>query len=255
MLKYFNSKNEGLKDLLLLLWNSRRLSHSLCGSPVSSEFITTLSKDHESSDSVEFWKQCMENLEPHAVGFDQKLSILPTISSPDSFQHDHAIYINIDKVKQAATNLIDRDPPSIHSWFAAGLYYDLSETMIDKGSMIEAISYANEAYKLRSKLLGQMFIFDNTKVEKIFDDNGEVIEIKYSYKNFRMISVVAQTAWSPHKCSSDSEDFVMTPWNVLECFLESMLQMGNLVDDARTAQNMLIRGKACVSLQYGSVLL
>lgn len=107
MLKCFNSKNEGLKDLLLLLWNSRRLSHSLCGSPVYSEFITTLSKHHESFDSVEFWKHCMENLDPH-IGFEQKLSMLPTISSPDSFQLDHAIHINIDEVKQAATNLIDR---------------------------------------------------------------------------------------------------------------------------------------------------
>ncbi|PWA62989.1 separase [Artemisia annua] len=92
-----------------------------------------------------------------------------------------------------------------------------------------ALSYAEEAYKWRTKLLDKMFIFHNTKVDKIFDDNGEVTEIKYSYKTFRMISAVAQTAWSPDKCSSDSKDFVLTPWNVLECFLESILQVARLL--------------------------
>lgn len=82
----------------------------------------------------------MERSKSLEVGFRQSLSVISTLSSPDSYKHEHATQqlATIDNVKQAASDLITSVSPSSKSLFlAAQLYYDLCERLIAKGLMIE----------------------------------------------------------------------------------------------------------------------
>ncbi|GJS63270.1 separase [Tanacetum coccineum] len=228
LLKYFTWKDVPLKECITILWQSRSLRHCLCTSPVSDAFIMTLSKHCDLSKSMEFWISCMERSKSLGIGFMQNLSVISTLSSPNSCKHEHATQPD---VKQAASDLISKVPASSKSLFlAAHLYYDLCERVIAKGSMIEALSYAKEAHHLRAKLLKQRFMYSTEQHNDIFGDNGELIQkCGYELKSFHMDPSVATLAWSSHYMdSSDLVDFILTPWNVLQCYLESTLQVGTI---------------------------
>ncbi|MFS7970048.1 putative separase [Helianthus anomalus] len=73
---------------------------------------------------------------------------------------------------------------------------------------------------------------------------------RYTVKSIHMRPSVA-TAWSNAKDISYL-DFILTPWNVLSCYLESLLQLGTIKDIARTGskvEDVLSRGKGFSILQ------
>lgn len=93
MIKSLNSKSNGdLKDWCLKLWHSRRLSHTLCGSPVCELFLTALPNY---CDDGETWKSSMDDID--GVGFQHKLAL-----------SSHVTYHLINRVEQAATNLVKK---------------------------------------------------------------------------------------------------------------------------------------------------
>nr|GEU88271.1 separase isoform X1 [Tanacetum cinerariifolium] len=251
MFRFFTSKNVSLKECITILWQSRSFRHCLCTSPVSDAFIMTLSKHCELFKSMEFWISCMERSKSLGVGFRQSLSVISTLSSPDSYSHEHAPQplASVDDVKQAASDLISNVPLSSKSLFlAAHLYYDLCERVIAKGSMIEALSYAKEAHRLRVKLFQKRFIYSTEQHNDIFGDNGELIKKRgYGLKSFYMHPSVATSAWLSHDMdSSDLVDFILTPWNVLQCYLESILQVGTIqeiIGNGSEAEALLAWGK------------
>lgn len=100
MLKCINLKNDddGLKDWCLMLWKSRRLSHTMCGSPICDVFL----KKCKWSTDVDIWKCYMEEI--HEVGFEHKLNI----SSHVPYYQDPAIGTSIKQVKEVSTKLIKR---------------------------------------------------------------------------------------------------------------------------------------------------
>ncbi|KAI3445664.1 hypothetical protein Pfo_002329 [Paulownia fortunei] len=201
VIKLFNAKNFSLAKTMSELWKNKRLSHALCASPVNHMFIKTFSK-HQSQvcNSAGFWRMCMEELKPLVVGF-----------------HD----IN-NEIKQAASDLISNVPLSSYSiFFSSNLYYGLSGRLISSGRMIEALTYAKEAHRLRSKLLQQKFEYSVEKMTETFDENGEIIE-----KSYYGIQTFKVTDFMVTKGSCDYEGCVLTPWNVLSCYLESILQVG-----------------------------
>ena len=60
----------------------------------------------------------------------------------------------------------------------------------------------------------------------IYDGNGEIIQKRcYGLRNFQMHDIVATAAWLCHDISCDFEGSFLTPWNVLQCYLESTLQV------------------------------
>lgn len=109
MIKIITWKNIPLNKWLTMLWQSRSLSHALCASPVNDAFIMTLSNHCNLSKSMEFWISCMKGSKSLEVGFQQSLSLISTLSSPDSCKRNHAIqpHITTDEVKQAASDLIN----------------------------------------------------------------------------------------------------------------------------------------------------
>nr|GEZ22617.1 hypothetical protein [Tanacetum cinerariifolium] len=110
-----------------------------------------------------------------------------------------------------------------------------------------ALHYAEEAFTLRTELLNKMFHIETQQVETVDDD--EKVGRRYNYQTFTMVPEVATTAWSHDEGSSDSQNFVLTPWNTLQCFLESSLQYGILDEDVGTAEKILVGGMNISSLQ------
>lgn len=89
---------------------------------------------------------------------------------------------------------------------------------------MQAFFSGEEAYRLRVKLFREYFTCSTEKHKEIIGDNGEIIQKQgYGLKSFGMHSSVPTTCLYD-KGSSDI-DFILTPWNVLRCYLESTLQV------------------------------
>ncbi|KAL0384542.1 UNVERIFIED_CONTAM: Separase [Sesamum radiatum] len=144
-------------------------------------------------------------------------------------------------------------PLSSSSMFlSSNLYYDLSARLISSGRMIEALTYAKEAHRLRSKLLQQKFEYSVQKMTETFDENGEITEKSYyGIQTFKVNDLELSQG------SCDYEGCVLTPWNVLTCYLESTLQVGfvqEILGNASEAE-MLLRWGRDVSRFQGLPLL
>ncbi|XP_020551646.1 separase [Sesamum indicum] len=240
VIKLFNGKNFPLVKIMSDLWKTKRLTHALCASPVNHMFLETFSK-HQSRlcSSVEFWKTFVEEVKPLFIGF----------------HHTN------DEIKQAASDLLSQVPLSSSSMFlSSNLYYDLSGRLISSGRMIEALTYAKEAHRLRSKLLQQKFEYSVQKMTETFDENGEITE--KSYYGIQTFKV------NDREVSHDSCDYegcVLTPWNVLTCYLESTLQVGfvqEILGNASEAEMLLrwgrdvsrFQGLPILEISFSSVL-
>ncbi|KAJ0743876.1 putative separase [Helianthus annuus] len=256
MIRYCTCKNVSLKECLAMLWQSKSLSHALCTSHVNDAFISTFSRHCKSSKSMQFWKSCMEKSKSLEVGFQQCFSVISTLSSPSSCKHDLATgyaHLTTDVIKKTAFDLGNSVPVTSKSLFlSSNLYYDLSEKMISKGTMIEALLYAKEAHRLRTKLFQKNFIYTIEQHNDIIGDNGEIVQKRgYGLKTFHMQTSVATGAWSNNKGSSDF-DFILTPWNVLRCYLESIRQVGTIqeiVGNGSEAESLFLWGKNISSFQ------
>ncbi|KAK4339952.1 hypothetical protein RND71_041414 [Anisodus tanguticus] len=232
-------KNIPLEKSVSLLWRYRRLSHALCTSPVNEMFIKTLSNHcGELSMSVEYWMKCMKESQPQLVGLQQSFFLTLSLSSKVSCSHQSFLHCDIteDKVKLTASELIHAVPFSSGSAFlSAYLYYDLSERLILNGRLIEALGYAKEAHRLRSKLLQENFQYQ-------IEQQSEL----YGLTKFQIYDSVAAKAWFPDSVSFDFGGSMLTPWMILQCYLESILQVGTvheMLGNGIEAKTLLVWGK------------
>ncbi|XP_051146436.1 separase isoform X2 [Andrographis paniculata] len=221
VIKLHKEKNLPLTKIISELWKSRRLSHALCASPVNDMFSRTFSKyQNQLFNSSGFWKMCKEELKPLVV----------------VFHHTN------DELKQVASGLTSHVPKASHSIFlSANIHHELSERLISCGQMTEALTHAKEALRLRSKLLRQNFEYSVEKIAETFEEDGKTIEKScYSVQSFKVNNIEAT------KGSRCSEDSVETPWNVLNCYLESILQVGfvqEILGDVSEAEMLLRWGR------------
>ncbi|MED6157431.1 hypothetical protein PIB30_023002 [Stylosanthes scabra] len=137
--RMFNRKNVSIEKWLTFLWESRRLSHALCVSPICEAFQNSLDHFNELS-NIESWTRYLQADRSSIVGFQQIFSFL--LSSPhknsccngDSFQKD----IAADDVKKAAQELISNVSVPNQSTFLAGyLYYDSCLKLVANGQLME----------------------------------------------------------------------------------------------------------------------
>lgn len=92
------SSSDKLNDLMDIALQSGNVSHSICASPINDALIKTLS-NNSLFDNVSSWENCMKSNSTKLV-FEQNLSILPTLSSLDSYDaHSTKIHNIIKKVK------------------------------------------------------------------------------------------------------------------------------------------------------------
>ncbi|XP_059648132.1 separase [Cornus florida] len=247
IIRLFKWKNVPLEKCLATLWEYRRLGHALCASPVNEAFILILSQHcGELSKSIDFWISCMKGSWPLQMGFQQNFSFMFTIFSQGSYNHESSFRSDttVEEVKQAALGLISTVPQPTGSVFvAAHLYYDLCGRLTSNGRLMEALSCAKEAHRLRSQLLKEKFMFSGEQQ----NNNGYTIQKpRYSLSTFHLYSSVATAIWSNSNSSFDLEASILTPWNVLQCYLESTLQVGiihEMIGNGSEAEAFLLWGK------------
>ncbi|KAF8019982.1 hypothetical protein BT93_G0618 [Corymbia citriodora subsp. variegata] len=249
MIGYFNSKNLEPQKYLTLLWESRRMSHSLCFSPISEAFITVLSEHQgEIFKSMDHWMCCLKESQPSLVGFQNILSLLLSLYRKESCcEITLEPYIGGDRVKEAAVGLISSVPLSTRAVYLAGfLYYDLSERMILSGHLHEALLFAKESHELRTRLFQEKFTYSVEQTQK-HGESGEFAQKHIcSIGNLHVSKTEAAEVFSFDSNSFNVESCYLSPWNIMQGYLESTLQVGTileLIGNGTEAETFLLWGK------------
>ncbi|XP_027157654.1 separase [Coffea eugenioides] len=263
IIQLFKWKKLPLEEVLIMLWRSRRVGHAICASPISETLVSKLSQHYgKVSEFIGYWIKCMQPSHALLVGFKQRFFSTLPVSAQNSFEHesleitddeiksvasDPTFHVSIEEVKLAASDLTSPVPESSTGCFlSAHLYYDLSERLIMQGQVVEALSYAREAYQCRTKLLREKFLYSVKNQAEINHENGDGTQRHcYSLENFQMHNLVATEAWN-YGAPCDFESFVLTSWNILQCYLESTLQVANIheiLGEALEAEALLLWGK------------
>ncbi|CAH2078208.1 unnamed protein product [Thlaspi arvense] len=241
--RLFKWKHVELEVCLAMLWERRRLSHALCPSPISDAFIRNLSDNcGDKSTCINFWIDCLKGSKANLIGFQQNFHDL---------QNDflRTSDITTDDITDAASELISSASLSDHSPFvAAYLYYDLCERLISFGKNSEALSYAKEAYRIRNRIFQQKFEYTAEKQFEEHNDAGKISEIQtYSITKFQVFKSEATDFWPCGTFLWDIKRSYLSCWNVLQCYLESTLQVGivnELIGNGLEAEAYLSLGKA-----------
>ncbi|OMO79929.1 Peptidase C50, separase [Corchorus capsularis] len=260
IIRLYKQNSLELEKCLANLWECRRLSHALCVSPVNEAFIINLSEHcGERSKSIDFWINCLSGSQPGLLGFQQILT--GSFNSLTCGSENHERYfqsaVTVDHVKQMVSELISSDPVRSHSLFLAGhLYYDLCERHISNGRLFEGLSYAKEAFQLRNQLFKRNFTLSiEEQVEKC-DETGETGEDAHKVtnvaKNLQVHKILGSEHWSFDSSSWDVCGYYLSPWKVLQSYLESILQVGyihEMIGNGTEAESFLLWGKNISHLQ------
>ncbi|WJX63667.1 separase [Trifolium repens] len=210
---------------LTVLWESRRLSHPTCILSLDWVFIKNVldeSKDENNDET------CIDSFK-NKSGFHQNFYYLFQNSHTDVedrrkfFQSNSS---NDDDIKIIA--LASHDPIERHSTLIAGYFYlDLCQSHIANGKLMQALLLAKEAHKLHSKLFNSTFEGNFTTWEMI-------------------ISIVGDVLPSNSSSSEDLDKTYISPWKILQCYLDSTLQVGKIyemIGDATEAVAYFQSGK------------
>lgn len=74
MIKIYTQRGVSLNNLLAKLWESRRISHALCPSPVQEAFMSLSDVFGEKLKLTEYWIECFSKSQPLVVGFHNNFS-------------------------------------------------------------------------------------------------------------------------------------------------------------------------------------
>ncbi|XP_040366322.1 separase isoform X3 [Rosa chinensis] len=251
LIRLFNWKNIPLEKCLVRLWECRRVSHALCTSPVNDALIMSLS-DHfgELPKSIDFWIDCLKGSQQLVIGFQHNFSFLFANLPWGPCNHASLFRceITVDEVKKDALELISSVPVSSQSaYVAAYLYYDLCERLVSNGQLVEALSYAMEAHQLRLELFQKKFAYSFVrKAEKYNETRDTYQNFTLEDHNLEVKRSVAREVWSFDTSSCNLENCYLSPYNVLQCYLESTLQVGiihEIVGNGAEAEVVLQWGK------------
>ncbi|TKY71312.1 Separase protein [Spatholobus suberectus] len=251
VIKMFKWKNVPVEKWLTLMWESRRLSHALCVSPVNEEFIKNSLDEFSELSNIDFWIRYLQGNQSSLIGFQQNFSFLfasfhrNSCSHGSSFQTD----ITIDEVQKAALDLISNVPVPSHSTFLAGcLFYDLCPRLVANGQLIEALSSAKEAHRLHAKLFQRKFTHN---VKRQNEEHNVIVDFSENLmdgvESIGMNLSVAREVLLYDSIPWDLKDRYLSAWKVMQCYLESTLQVGimhEMIGDGVEAETYLQWGKA-----------
>ncbi|XP_040365998.1 separase-like isoform X2 [Rosa chinensis] len=219
MIKIYTQRGVSLNNLLAKLWESRRISHALCPSPVQEAFMSLSVVFGEKLKLTEFWIECFSKSQPLVVGFHNNFS---------SSQSNITVH-NVEEVTSALISSVSESG----SYLAGYMYYDLCEKLVSNGRSVEALPYAMEAHRLRVELFKQKFPWS-------FEGRSEGNHVL-------VCRSVASELWSFDTNSCDLDICYISPWNALQCYLESILQVGvihEILGNGAEAEYFLDRGKS-----------
>ncbi|KAF5184255.1 Separase [Thalictrum thalictroides] len=239
------------KKCFAMLWADRRLTHALCTKPIDECVISSFAHHFSVSDTdtVGFWVSCIENSQALLVGLRQKFSLYDFISPQVGHCHPGSPLgsnVTVDEVREVVSTVTSSVSTINYNFLVGHLYYDLCERLISSGQLIQALSCATEALDVRTKLLHKKFICTFGKQpQSTSDTKQDCQQNEYSHPLLEVIGSVASEVW-PHMCSENLELRNLSQWNVLRCYLESILQVGSIheaLGNASIAEAFLVRGK------------
>ncbi|PIA27888.1 hypothetical protein AQUCO_07400015v1, partial [Aquilegia coerulea] len=239
------------KKCFAMLWADRRLTHALCTKPIDECVISSFAHHFSVSttDTVGFWVSCIEDSQALLVGLRQKFSLYDSISPQVGHGHPGnplGSNVTVDEVREVVSTITSSVSTIKCNFLVGHLYYDLCERLITSGQLIQALSFATEALDLRTKLLHKKFICTLGKQpQSTSDTRQESQQNEFDHVVLEVIGSVASEVW-PHMCSKNSELNNLSQWNVLRCYLESILQVGSIheaLGNASIAEAFLVRGK------------
>ncbi|KAJ7968102.1 separase [Quillaja saponaria] len=156
------------------------------------------------------------------IGLQQNFSFLFASSLRSSNKYVMSD-ITVDEVNEAASKLISNVPLSSCSVFLAGyLYYDLCPRLVSNGRLNEQDEKCNET--------GTFFLNQ-----------------KYGLKNLQVNRSVARTVLFFDSISWDFEACYLSAWKIMQCYLESTLQVGiihEIIGNGAEAETFFQWGKS-----------
>lgn len=107
VIRMFKLKNVSIEKWLALLWESRRISHPLCISPVHEEFILNSSDSFDELSSIDSWTRYLQGSQPLMIGFQQNFSFLfaDVLRSSCNYGNSFQVDIKIDDIQKIALEL------------------------------------------------------------------------------------------------------------------------------------------------------
>ncbi|KAK7302457.1 hypothetical protein RJT34_13347 [Clitoria ternatea] len=251
VIKMFRCKNLPIEKWLTLMWETRRLSHALCVSPLNQELVVDLLDEFSELSKIDSWIHYLQGNQSSSTGFQQHFSFLLASSHKNSCSHGSSFQIDIavDEVKKAALKLISNAPVPSHSTFLAGyLFYDLCPRLVANGQLIEALSFAKEAHRLHAKLFQRKFTHN---AQQQNEEHNVIVDFsKNLMDDVEKIGVnlsVSREVFHFDSISWDLKDSYLSAWKVMQCYLESTLQVGiihEMIGDGAEAETYLRWGKA-----------
>ncbi|XP_037451889.1 separase-like isoform X2 [Triticum dicoccoides] len=242
----WKQENLPIEKLLSMLFINRRLNHACCHLPVDQNFFSYVA-EHLGVDcrNTLFWRNCFKGDYPSLSMFLQQLWPVEFFSQPCEYSlgNQFGFNANVDGIVKVASSLVSEVPLNNQSAYLAGwLYYDSSERLLSRGQLLQAISYGREALQLRKKLLKKKFKFNLGKfVSKESECSGG-----QGFVSLEAWGPTMAEIWPDCTRPSSMRDSFLTPWNVLKCYLESILQvalMHELIGDGAEAEVLLRTGK------------
>ncbi|EEC74078.1 hypothetical protein OsI_09098 [Oryza sativa Indica Group] len=169
-------------------------------------------------------------------------SFISTTCEP-SFRREFGFGGSVHEVDSVASSLVSDATVNDQSTFLAGyLYFDLSERLLSRGELFQAFSYGKEALHLRKKLLRKKFKFN---FGKFTSGEAQCSGGKNSVSLEAWGSTITEI-WPDSTRSTGTRDSFLTPWNVLQCYLDSILQVAllhELIGNGAEAEVLLRTGK------------
>ncbi|WOL20055.1 hypothetical protein Cni_G28857 [Canna indica] len=230
MIRFCKLESILLDKCISMLWMNRRLSHSLCISPIDESFLLNISEQYSVNvNSLDYWVCCLKDHQSSQCML--LLKLLPsdsvcTESSGCSLKRPFDAEISIEEVKNVASSLISEVPLRSQSAFlAAYLYQDLSEKLFSNGRYFEALSYAQEALRLRTRILRRKFIYTNAE-QFAKPEPGGMTQSRKDHICLEAMNNIITDVWPDRNKSCNLDEPILSPWIVLRCYLESTLQVG-----------------------------
>lgn len=242
----WKQENLPLEKLFSMLFINGRLNHACCHLPMDPEFVSYVAQ-HLGVDchSTVFWKNCFKGDYPSLTMFLQRLWPVDFFSQAceHTLGNQFGFNASVDEIEKVASSLVSEVPSSNQSTYLAGcLYYDLSERFLSRGQVLQAISYGREALQLRKKLLKKKF---KLNLGKFVSGEGPCSGGQ-GFVSLEAWGPTMAEIWPDCTRTSSTRDSFLTPWNVLRCYLQSILQVAvthELIGDGAEAEVLLRTGK------------
>lgn len=92
--------------------------------------------------------------------------------------------------------------------------------------LLQALSYAKEAHRIRTLIFQEKFKYTAEKQFEKHNDAGKILEIRtFGIKNFQVYRSLSTDFWPCGNFLWDINRCYLSPWSVLQCYLESTLQV------------------------------